>query len=219
MSNTISADAEGMPKFTSLTEAIAAYHAGNAAFSAHPVVDKVDYTDDEMELAEAQTYGPADAALKVWSRPINGLDEAVAALRVAALESKMYSASDVLTNMLSVALGYFDSRAEEPSLYHLIATYWQRYDDLTKAMEVTDHSVPSMKAAAQEAQFAAGDRLDEAAIAICAFVPTWRVDAQIKSDFIDSLYNRNGTLEDDELRALLTSMPKVYDASAGRRVA
>ncbi|MBL8578118.1 MAG: hypothetical protein JNK47_12900 [Mesorhizobium sp.] len=102
-----------------------------------------------------------------------------------------------------------------PSLYKLIATYWDRYDALCRAMDFTDSQPDGkQKEKAFEKQFAVGAKLDEAACAICAFVPTSTFEARIKHGFVSDLMARNGRLEESEVDALLSSIEHVVASVA-----
>lgn len=108
-----------------------------------------------------------------------------------------------------------------PSLYSLIATYWQRYDDLCIAMRHTDacESDTPEREAAYAAQFEAGGRLDEALLNACAFVPCTRVDAKIRAQFLSLVIEMDGgTANEIVLKAILKSLPELvhYSAQAER---
>jgi hypothetical protein len=98
-----------------------------------------------------------------------------------------------------------------PTLYRLLATYWERYEALCVAMDATDETdleTPEHDAAFA-AQRAAGELLNEAAVAICAFQPTWEYDARIKADFIDYLIRERSNLDKDLAEALVGSLRKL----------
>ena len=104
---------------------------------------------------------------------------------------------------------------EKPtSIYLLLATYWQRMDELTEAIRRTDdaeHDTPEREAAFA-AQFEVGGRVNEAEQAIAAFRPEWPYEAKIKADFLHRLAaENNGTLEDDVTAALLSSLPALVE--------
>lgn len=98
-----------------------------------------------------------------------------------------------------------------PSLYRLISTYWDRYDLLVEAMKRTDDAEGDLaKKKANAAQFRAGDRLTEVVVEICAYMPTWKVDARLKRDFIASYIKSSGTyLEPAAMDALLKTVGKL----------
>ncbi|TPI15759.1 hypothetical protein FJW06_05385 [Mesorhizobium sp. B4-1-3] len=89
-----------------LIDAIADLNAGNAAYPRHPLVHG---TQEENEIAIAETYGPPDDRLKAWNAPAISLEGAVAALRHALYECEMFGvSSDILPNMIAAALGYIE---------------------------------------------------------------------------------------------------------------
>lgn len=100
------------------------------------------------------------------------------------------------------------------SIFRLIATYWEAYDRLDIAMQETDavkDGTPEREAAEQK-QFTAGDELDKAACAVCAYVPIYPFEARIKADFVAALARENGgTLDREWTSALLPSLPTLYD--------
>lgn len=87
------------------------------------------------------------------------------------------------------------------SIYRLIADYWNAYGEL-------------MNAQAEEgtnAEIEACLRLNEAEIAICAFVPTRLSEARLKADFVSRLASENkGNLETRCTAALLSTLPALY---------
>jgi len=89
--------------------AIEAYHAGNQAFKGCP--DNL--TEEEERALIAATYGPADDALRAWDQPAQTIEGAVAALKLAQLESHMFGASDVITSMINATLGFFEKQGSE----------------------------------------------------------------------------------------------------------
>lgn len=104
---------------------------------------------------------------------------------------------------------------EKPtSLYFLLATYWQRMDELTEAMRRTDEAESDTPehAAAFAAQGEAGERVNAAEIEIAGFVPTHRYDAKVKANFLTLLAGSNcGRLESDVTAALLASLPDLVE--------
>lgn len=80
------------------------------------------------------------------------------------------------------------------AIYRLMATYWDRYDALSGAMDASDDTDPHTpeREAADQAQSLAGDALDDAAVAICAFIPEMAYEARIKADFLAFLIRENG---------------------------
>lgn len=100
-----------------------------------------------------------------------------------------------------------------PSLYRLLADYWEKYDLLDLAMQETDatSSGTPEHEAAQIKQFEAGNRMDEAACAICAYVPVWQFEARIKAGFVAYLAKENcGGLDSEWASALIQSLPTLY---------
>lgn len=101
-------------------------------------------------------------------------------------------------------------RANTPSLYSLVSTYWQRMDDYSVASERTEQATDGTPdyAAAFIIQSAAGERLSDAERAIAGFIPRTRSEAKVKSDFLKQLAADNyGRLEKDVTTALLSSLP------------
>ena len=98
-----------------------------------------------------------------------------------------------------------------PSLYRLISIYWDRYDLLTEAMTKADAAEGDVaKKKVGAAQFRAGDRLAEVVVDICGYLPTWKVDARLKRDFIASNIKSGGTyLEPAAMDALLETVGKL----------
>ena len=99
---------------------------------------------------------------------------------------------------------------DNSTLYRLLANYWICYDALDQSMSATDATAPDSpeRADAEAYQMAAGDRLQEASIAICRFVPTRGFDARYKHDFLVTLTHVNGgSLVREEIEALLSSLP------------
>lgn len=107
------------------------------------------------------------------------------------------------------------------SLYSLIAAYWLRYQDLSTAMRRTDgidFDSPEREAAFS-AQFAAGEKLDEALMAVCGFAPHFRTDAKIRANFLTLVVEmEKGEISTAVLKALLKSMPDLvhYSHTTGR---
>lgn len=100
------------------------------------------------------------------------------------------------------------------SLYLMLATYWQRMDELTEAMRRTDETESDTPeyAAAFAAQGECGERLLDAEIEIASFVPTHRYDAKVKASFLTMLADgNNGRLEGDVTAALLSSLPGLVE--------
>ncbi len=102
---------------------------------------------------------------------------------------------------------------EKPtSIYLLLATYWQRVDELTEAMtrtDATEHETAE-HAAAFAAQIEAGERVRDAEVAIAAFVPKWRYEAKTKASFLAALADENqGTLDAEVTAGLLSSLSDV----------
>lgn len=104
--------------------------------------------------------------------------------------------------------------ASEPSLYRLISLYWERYDLLNQAMRAADaveDGDSEESAVAEAAQSEASDRLDEAGMAVLAFVPTWIIEAKVKHSFVTGMMDREGgRLDTDQLDALVSSMADLY---------
>ncbi|GAA4169439.1 hypothetical protein [Shinella granuli] len=111
---------------------------------------------------------------------------------------------------------------EKPtSIYLLLATYWQRMDELTEAMTRTDATEreTAEHAAALAAQIEAGERVRDAEAAIAAFVPKWRYEAKTKASFLAALADENhGTLDAEVTAGLLSSLADVvrWQDTAGR---
>lgn len=90
---------------------------------------------------------------------------------------------------------------EEPTIYGLIAGYWMAYGALMAVADGED----------EEAEVAACQRLLEAEIAVCSFVPTNRTEARVKSTFVSELAaENNGYLEPQCIKALVRSMSDAY---------
>ncbi|MGE0284078.1 MAG: hypothetical protein AB7P20_26165 [Rhizobiaceae bacterium] len=99
----------------------------------------------------------------------------------------------------------------QPSLYALLANYWQCYDALSAAFAATDNaSTEAEKSERQRKQSVCSDILDGAAIAICAYVPTTLADARIKAAFVQEHSDRNDRLTDEEISALVDSIALVF---------
>ncbi|TNM66483.1 hypothetical protein [Aliirhizobium smilacinae] len=99
-----------------------------------------------------------------------------------------------------------------PSIYRLMATYWDRYDILAEAMWLSNRASDESAehAAALDAQWQAGNDMDEAIVQICAFVPQKMEDARIKAKFVAAIAeDKGGTLEAPELAALIQSLPNL----------
>lgn len=99
---------------------------------------------------------------------------------------------------------------EEPSLFRLIANYWDQYDILVSAMKATDMTMDGTpeREAADQFQCEAGESVAEAAINVCGYLPTWSWEAKVKSHFLNCLADANaGNLTQDETRALLLAQP------------
>lgn len=102
----------------------------------------------------------------------------------------------------------------EPSLYRLISNYWDLYDKLNQAMRAADAAEdgdPEKSAQAEAAQSEASDGLDEAGMAVLAFVPSGFIEAKVKHSFVTGLMDREGgRLDTDQLDALVSSMADLY---------
>jgi hypothetical protein len=97
-----------------------------------------------------------------------------------------------------------------PLLPRLLASYWSHYAAVVEAMYDADcaPSGTAEHAAADERQMTEGGLLEEAAIAICAFLPRDAVDARTKTSFLADLARENsGCLSESETAALLSSLP------------
>lgn len=96
-----------------LLRAIEEWRAGDAAYPNHPLAKKLDATQEELDIAVAETYGPADTVLRKWDRPAVTFEGAMAALKLVREEAidNMMSCSEVLNSMLDAAIAYFDGRA------------------------------------------------------------------------------------------------------------
>lgn len=91
-----------------------------------------------------------------------------------------------------------------PSIYRLIADYWVAYDFL---MGVQDEG--------SEQDIAAGKRLTETEVAICAYIPTRAYEARVKADFINRLADEDdGKLDRLCTAALLSTIPALYAQEA-----
>lgn len=100
------------------------------------------------------------------------------------------------------------------SIFRLIATYWEAYDRLDIAMQETDATKDGTpdRRFAELKQFEAGDEMDKAACAVCAYVPVYPFEACIKADLVAALARENGgTLDREWTSALLPSLPTLYD--------
>jgi hypothetical protein len=98
---------------------------------------------------------------------------------------------------------------ETPSLYQLQAQYWLQYEEHDRAMKRADSAADGSaeEEEAEAAQYEASDRLHETGCAILALVPRYRYEARIKVRFAEHLAgDNNGTLESDEVTALLSSL-------------
>jgi len=118
-----------------LIPAIVTFHAGNEAYSNHPIIKNADYTDKEEEpAANAGTCGPADDAVKSWSGPATTYESAIAALKLAQYEyvERGMSSSTVANSMLDTALGFLDAEVADPVVE--MARRWsaaeQHYQDM-----------------------------------------------------------------------------------------
>lgn len=103
-----------------------------------------------------------------------------------------------------------------PSLYRLLADYWEKFDLLDLAMQETDAAQhgTSEREAAELRQFEAGEDLDSAVCAIFAYVPVWRFEARLKTDFVSHIAKENyGSLDREWVSALITSMPTLCAAN------
>ncbi|MDI7864102.1 hypothetical protein MRS76_19315 [Rhizobiaceae bacterium n13] len=99
MPNTpVQAAAEGLPK-DPIIAAIEAYHAGNAAYRAHP---------DDDEAAIEATYGPPSRVLESWEQPAQTRQGAIAALKLALYEHEQYGGSELIFPMLDAALAFLE---------------------------------------------------------------------------------------------------------------
>lgn len=100
------------------------------------------------------------------------------------------------------------ANGETPSLYQLLARYWDRCEALRQAMIATDDTEngTSEREAADAAQTTVGEEVNEAACAICAFVPTQAYEARFKTFFVEMLVADNGGMDRTWARALLSSM-------------
>jgi hypothetical protein len=97
-----------------------------------------------------------------------------------------------------------------PSLYRRLANYWDRCEALSKAMDATDETKAGTneRKAADVAQTFIGNEVNEAALAVCAFVPTMVHEARMKTNFLEKLATDNGGMLDKTwTRALLSSLP------------
>lgn len=65
-------------------------------------------SSDELDQLADGTFGQAMHKLEEWQQPAGSLEAAIAALRVAADENKDFSGSDLSSQMVLVALAYFD---------------------------------------------------------------------------------------------------------------
>ncbi|MBX3584308.1 MAG: hypothetical protein KF810_20695 [Rhizobiaceae bacterium] len=99
-----------------------------------------------------------------------------------------------------------------PSIYRLLATYWESYEALGAAMDAADDTDPRTpeREAADEVQRLAGEALDDAAVAICAFVPGHAHEARIKANFLTQLIGENGAMDRNWADALIGSLPRLY---------
>lgn len=100
-----------------------------------------------------------------------------------------------------------------PSLYRLLSDYWHCYDALEMAMAATDASEPDTadRASCDIWQAQAGERLQEASIAVLEFVPTRRFEAIHKTTFVETIVAGNGgMLYEDEVAALVSSLPTLF---------
>jgi hypothetical protein len=98
---------------------------------------------------------------------------------------------------------------QAPSLYRLLATYWDRYNAVCAAMDAWDDTDPHTpeREVASEAQRVAGAHLEDATVAICAFLPENPHEARIKAAFLTHLMGENGALDRNWAEALVGSLP------------
>jgi hypothetical protein len=195
---------------TALLETIRAYQQGLDDFNKNSPRDQ-----EGSEAYIDVSYGPPLALLDNWDKPAETREEAIEALRISLTDKNGVYGSDAADRMVEAAIGYLEGigNAEDqapPSLYRLMSIYWDRFNDVCKAMAKTDQfdfDTPEREAAF-EAQGAAGDRLAKVACAICAFVPHNRIEARIKAQFLKEMAAGNGgRLYEEEQDALLSSLP------------
>lgn len=114
-------------------------------------------------------------------------------------------------------------RQHSCSLFSLFAAYWTEYDAVALATKVTGSSEDGLARLDSDGACDAGPthRLNEVALRICAFVPRVRLEAYLKTRFLETFVAENGgVLESDAVAALLSSLPNLIaaDHHAGRIV-
>jgi hypothetical protein len=90
-----------------------------------------------------------------------------------------------------------------------LANYWDRCEALVNAMDATNETAAGTdeRKAADAAQTVVGNEVNEAACAVCAFVPTMPYEARTKTYFLEMLATDNcGTLDRTQILALLPSL-------------
>jgi hypothetical protein len=93
-----------------------------------------------------------------------------------------------------------------PTLYRLIAVYWDRYasfDEETRKLEASEKDTPAYKKI-EAAYSRASDRLTDSFAEVCGFLPKWKFEAKLKARFIEQVASDSGSdIEPEALAALL----------------
>ncbi len=108
MPNTIPAAGEAMPKTETLLEAIQAYRAAFADFTANAPADN----DAAYSAYADKTYVPLLRKLDGWDQPAATFEEAVEALKTVNDAGGFYHC-DAGERMISAALAFFDAQTSE----------------------------------------------------------------------------------------------------------
>lgn len=108
-------------------------------------------------------------------------------------------------------------RQHSCSLFSLFAAYWTQYDAVALATKITGSAEDGTASFNSHEINDPGPtyRLNEVTLRICAFVPRVRLEAYLKTRFLEAFVAENGgVLEGDAVTALLSSMPNLIAADA-----
>lgn len=97
-----------------------------------------------------------------------------------------------------------------PSIYALLAAYWQAQEEHSLAIDATDRAATGSaeEDAARAVQFAASDRAHEALLEICRFVPRLRFEAKHKHTFLTMALSE-GSMDDEAMAAMIEPIAKL----------